>query len=50
MTVRGEVMEVVGASKVAVYDRRRMVVEGQPDYELLTSGMKYDLKARQIVK
>ena len=50
IVVRGEVMEVVGVSKVAVYDRRRPVMEGQPDYELLTAGMRYDLKARQVVK
>jgi cyanophycinase len=50
VVVRGEVMEVLGASKVAVYNRKRKVEEGQPDFEELTAGMKYDLKMRQIVK
>jgi cyanophycinase len=47
LVVRGEVMEVVGLSKVAVYDRRRPVVTGQPDYQVLTPGMRYDLKRRR---
>ena len=47
IVVRGEVMEVVGNSKVAVYDRNRPVAQGQPDHEVLTSGMRYDLKARK---
>jgi cyanophycinase len=49
IVVRGEVMDVVGVSKVAVYDRTRPVVAGQPDYEVLTAGMRYDLKNRKVV-
>jgi cyanophycinase len=49
IVVHGEVMDVVGVSKVAVYDRNRPVVEGQPDYEVLTAGMRYDLKNRKVV-
>src|SRR5262249_29687710 len=48
--VKGSVMEVVGKSNVAVYDRGRPVAEGQPDYELLTAGMRYDLKARKVLR
>jgi cyanophycinase len=47
--VQGQVMEVVGASKVAVYDRRRPLEQGQPDYQVLTARMKYDLKERKVV-
>ena len=47
VVVRGSVMEVVGKSKVAVYDRRRPVRPGAPDYEALPAGARYDLAARQ---
>jgi cyanophycinase len=50
IVVHGEVMEVVGLSKVAVYNCGRPIVEGQPDYEVLTSGMRYDLKSRKLMK
>jgi cyanophycinase len=50
IVVRGHVMEVLGVSKVAVYDRTRKIEEGQPDNEALTAGMKYDLKLRHLVK
>jgi cyanophycinase len=45
--VRGSVMEVVGRSKVAVYDRRKPVEDGKPDYEEVPAGAKYDLKLRK---
>ena len=47
--VRGPVMEVVGKSKVAVYDRRKPVRAGTPDYEELPAGARYDLAARKRV-
>jgi cyanophycinase len=50
IVVRGEVMEVVGLSKVAMYDRSRPIIDGQPDYEVLTAGMRYDLKARKLIE
>jgi cyanophycinase len=50
IVVRGQVMEVVGASKVAVYDRGRPAVAGQEDYEVLTAGMLYDLKERKVIE
>jgi cyanophycinase len=50
IVVRGEVMDVLGVGKVAVYNRQRPTDPGQPDYEELTAGMRYDLKARRILK
>jgi cyanophycinase len=47
--IRGEVMEVVGASKVAVYNRRRSVNSDQ-DYELLKPGTRYNLKLRTVAE
>jgi cyanophycinase len=47
--VHGEVMEVVGKSKVAVYDRTRKVEKGQPDYQTLTAGERYNLKERKVI-
>jgi cyanophycinase len=50
LIVRGEIMEVVGRSKVAVYDRRRPVEPGAVDYQVLTPGTRYNLKMRRIVE
>jgi cyanophycinase len=44
--VQGHVMEVMGKSKAAVYDRRKPVV-GDRDYEELPAGSRYDLKERK---
>jgi cyanophycinase len=46
LIVRGSVMEVVGRSRVAVYDRRRPAGRDK-DYEELRAGDRYDLKARR---
>lgn len=48
--VEGKRFEVLGKSKVAVYDRRRPVEPGQPDYEELPSGAVYDVEARKRVE
>ena len=45
--VQGHVMEVVGKSKVAVYDRRKPVTAGEKDYEEVPAGARYDLEARK---
>ncbi len=45
--VHGSIMEVVGRSKVAVYDRRKPLREGEKDYEELPAGTRYDLDKRQ---
>jgi cyanophycinase len=45
--VQEATMEVAGKSKVAVYDRRKPVKQGENDYEELPAGAKYDLEKRQ---
>jgi cyanophycinase len=50
VVVQGSVMEVVGKSPVAVYDRRRPAVRGEKDYEELTSGTWYNLATRQRIE
>jgi cyanophycinase len=45
--VRGHVLEVMGRSKVAVYDRRKPLAPGAKDYEELPAGARYDLQARK---
>jgi cyanophycinase len=49
LLVMGSVMEVVGKSGVAVYDRRKPVAAGAKDYEVLTPGTRYDLQKRERV-
>jgi cyanophycinase len=44
--VQGHVAEVVGQGKVFFFDGRRKVVPGQPDYETVAAGGRYDLQAR----
>jgi cyanophycinase len=48
--VRGTKMEVVGKSKVAVYNRQKPVKPDEKDYEELDAGTVYDLEARQRVQ
>lgn len=47
LVVKGSVMEVVGASKVAVYDRRNPSPPTGPDYLELPAGSTYDLLKRK---
>jgi cyanophycinase len=49
IVVKGHVAEVMGTGKAHFYDRRRPVAEGAPDYEALTNGGRYDLKARKVL-
>lgn len=50
VVVRGDRFEVVGPSKVAVYDRRyRPSPDGRP-YLLLSAGAVYDVKLRRVVQ
>jgi cyanophycinase len=46
VVVTGSTAEVIGRSRVAFYDARKQP-DGDKDYEELTAGEKYDLKARQ---
>jgi cyanophycinase len=48
--VQGSVMEVMGKTNVAVYDRRKPLVAGQKDYDVLTPGTRYNLKTRERVE
>src|SRR5437763_5855947 len=50
IVVQGHVADVMGRGRVHFYDRRKPVVEGQPDYEALSDGGKYDLKERKILQ
>jgi cyanophycinase-like exopeptidase len=50
IVVKGSVMEVMGKSRVAVYDRRKPVADGGKDYEELPAGTRYDMKKRQRVE
>jgi cyanophycinase-like exopeptidase len=50
IVVKRSVLEVVGKSKVAVFDRSKPVKDGEKDYEELEAGMKYDMKARKRVE
>ena len=47
IVVQGSILEVMGASKVAVYDRRKPAKSDAPDYEELPAGAKYDLVKRE---
>ena len=49
IVVKGHVADVVGKGKAHFYDRRQPVVDGQPDYEAVADGGRYDLKLRQVL-
>ena len=48
VVVQGSMMEVMGKSHVAVYNRRQPVTQGRKDYEVLEPGMVYDLVKRKL--
>jgi cyanophycinase len=49
IVVKGQIAEVIGKGKAHFYDANRKVPEGQPDFEALAAGARYDLKERQVV-
>jgi cyanophycinase len=49
IVVQGHVAEIMGPNQVHFYDRRKPVVEGQPDHESLKAGARYDLKERKLL-
>jgi cyanophycinase len=49
LIVQGSTAEIIGNGQVHFYDRRREVVEGQPDYETLSAGQRYNLQSRQKI-
>lgn len=48
--VQGTVLEVVGKSKVAVYDRKKPLKDGEKDYEELPAGTRFDLEKRRRIE
>ncbi len=49
IVVKGSMADVIGKGKVHFYDARRNIENGQRDYEALSAGGQYDLKARKVV-
>jgi cyanophycinase len=49
IVVKGHTAEVIGKGKVHFYDANRKVEKGEPDYEALLEGGRYDLKTRKIL-
>jgi cyanophycinase len=49
IVVKGSIAEVIGKGKAHFYDAKRKVEKDQPDYEALSVGGRYDLKARKIL-
>jgi hypothetical protein len=49
IVVQGSLAEVVGKGKVHFYNAQRQPKEGEPDYEALPQGAKYDLAKRAKV-
>lgn len=47
--VQKSVAKVTGRGKVFFYDRRRPVIDGQPDYQSLPAGSSYDLAKRSVM-
>lgn len=50
IVVKGQTADVIGKGKVFFYDARRKVEKGQPDYEALSAGERYDLKERKRIR
>ena len=48
--VTGSVFEVIGKSKVAVFDRKKPIPKEGKDYEEVKAGERYDMKTRMKVK
>jgi cyanophycinase len=49
IVVKGQVADVIGNGKVHFYDANRKLADGQPDFEALAAGARYDLKERKVV-
>ena len=50
LLVRGHTAEILGQSNAHFFDRRKPLVAGEPDYETVGTGKKYDLKLRQVIE
>jgi cyanophycinase len=49
IVVKGSIADVIGKGKAHFYDTRRKVENGQPDYEALPEGGRYDLRERKVL-
>ena len=49
IVVKGSIADVMGKGKVHFYDANRKFDKGQPDFEALPAGGRYDLKARKVL-
>lgn len=49
IVVRGHEAEVAGRGRVHFYDSRRPHKEGEPDYDAVGDGGRYDLKERKVL-
>jgi cyanophycinase len=49
IVVKKSTADVIGKGKVHFYDARRKLEPGEPDYEALSAGGRYDLKERKII-
>ncbi len=50
IVVQGHEAQVMGRGQAHFYDRKKPVKEGEPDYEALKAGGRYDLKERKILQ
>jgi cyanophycinase len=49
IVVKGQIADVMGKGKVHFYDAKRKVEKGEPDYQALSAGERYDLKERKVL-
>ncbi|MBI2806986.1 MAG: Type 1 glutamine amidotransferase-like domain-containing protein [Planctomycetes bacterium] len=49
IVVKGSIADVIGKGKAHFYDSRRKFDKGDPDYEALPAGGRYDLKTRRVL-
>jgi cyanophycinase len=49
IVVQGSTADVIGKGKVHFYDTNRKFDAGQPDYEALSAGSRYDLRERKVL-
>jgi len=48
--IKGTIAEVTGRNVVSFYDRRKPVIEGELDHEIVNPGQFYDMKERRVVE
>ena len=49
IVVKGSTADVIGKGRVYFYDANRKVEKGQPDFEALSAGGRYDLNERKVL-